>query len=786
MKNEKEEHILINWFLDRPKVLGLLVFVSLSIVFNYIAYQQYLIDKENKRVEMSNTLDVITQNIDQSLKNCYTTTLSLALIIDENGIPQDFNVIGKRLLESNSSINAVQMVPNGIIEYTYPLEGNEAALGLDILNSKLFKEEAIRSIENQKMYFAGPFELTQGGQGIVGRLPVYLKNKFWGFSAVIIRLDKLLTTSGINSLNDSKFDFQISKKNPITNQEEYFLPQQEKIKKNNFVSSYIPDGDWNLYIIDKQSTILFNKLIYYIFFGLLIAFMFGFFTYLLLLKPKQLKVLVYEQSKKLIENELRFKTLFEQATIGIANVDIDSGNFIEINDYFCNLLGYSKEEMCKKNFQSITHPDDLKRDLDFVEKISKGEINQYSMEKRYFTKENKLVWVNLTVASLFSSKENKEKTLLSIVQDITENKNKEKIILDNKLQKEALINTINGIVWECDAATFAFTFVSKKVEHILGYTSEEWLSSKTFWEDHIYHEDKNTVLSFCKERTAEKLDHDFEYRMIAKNGEIVWLRDIVNVVIDDNKVVSLRGIMIDITKNKAIQNDLNNSFNLVSEQNKRLLNFSHIVSHNLRSHASNISSLIGVIEFAESDVERKEMFELLKNVSDALNDTLTNLNEVVNIQTNINLTTEKINLRNYIEVTLKVLSDQIKLSHVTINNWVDENVSINYNRAYLESILFNIISNSIRYRDTNKESVIDIRFTTENDDKILEISDNGIGIDLEKNKGKIFGMYKTFSNYEDSKGIGLFITKNQVEAMGGTILVESEPNVGTTFKIYIL
>lgn len=786
MKNEKEEHILINWFLDRPKVLGLLVFVSLSIVFNYIAYQQYLIDKENKRVEMSNTLDVITQNIDQSLKNCYTTTLSLALIIDENGIPQDFNVIGKRLLESNSSINAVQMVPNGIIEYTYPLEGNEAALGLDILNSKLFKEEAIRSIENQKMYFAGPFELTQGGQGIVGRLPVYLKNKFWGFSAVIIRLDKLLTTSGINSLNDSKFDFQISKKNPITNQEEYFLPQQEKIKKNNFVSSYIPDGDWNLYIIDKQSTILFNKLIYYIFFGLLIAFMFGFFTYLLLLKPKQLKVLVYEQSKKLIENELRFKTLFEQATIGIANVDIDSGNFIEINDYFCNLLGYSKEEMCKKNFQSITHPEDLKRDLDFVEKISKGEINQYSMEKRYFTKENKLVWVNLTVASLFSSKENKEKTLLSIVQDITENKNKEKIILDNKLQKEALINTIDGIVWECDAATFAFTFVSKKVEHILGYTSEEWLSSKTFWEDHIYHEDKNTVLSFCKERTAEKLDHDFEYRMIAKNGEIVWLRDIVNVVIDDNKVVSLRGIMIDITKNKAIQNDLNNSFNLVSEQNKRLLNFSHIVSHNLRSHASNISSLIGVIEFAESDVERKEMFELLKNVSDALNDTLTNLNEVVNIQTNINLTTEKINLRNYIEVTLKVLSDQIKLSHVTINNWVDENVSINYNRAYLESILFNIISNSIRYRDTSKESVIDIRFTTENDDKILEISDNGIGIDLEKNKGKIFGMYKTFSNYEDSKGIGLFITKNQVEAMGGTILVESEPNVGTTFKIYIL
>ena len=108
----------------------------------------------------------------------------------------------------------------------------------------------------------------------------------------------------------------------------------------------------------------------------------------------------------------------------------------------------------------------------------------------------------------------------------------------------------------------------------------------------------------------------------------------------------------------------------------------------------------------------------------------------------------------------------------------------NYNPAYLESILYNVISNSIRFRHPSRKPIIKINFVIENDMKVLQISDNGIGIDLVKNADKIFGMYKTFTNNSDSKGIGLFITKNQIDAMGGNITVESELNVGTTFKIY--
>jgi signal transduction histidine kinase len=103
----------------------------------------------------------------------------------------------------------------------------------------------------------------------------------------------------------------------------------------------------------------------------------------------------------------------------------------------------------------------------------------------------------------------------------------------------------------------------------------------------------------------------------------------------------------------------------------------------------------------------------------------------------------------------------------------------------LESILYNIISNSIRYSHPDRKPVIIVKWINDDENKILQISDNGVGIDLVKNADKIFGMYKTFTSNVDSKGIGLFITKNQIDAMGGTITVESEPNIGTTFKIYI-
>jgi PAS domain S-box-containing protein len=751
----------------------------------YILLQRYEIAQEAKHNSMTTDINIIQENIEQTLKNCYTTTLSLALTIDDNGIPRDFETIAAQLLGSNSDIEAVQLVPDGIIKYTYPLKGNEKAIGLDILKSRLLKDEALASILKRKMYFAGPIDLIQGGQGIVGRLPVYNNNQFWGFSAVIIKLDKLLENSIIRSLNSSAYRFQFSKKDPITKEEVFFLKEPILLSNNNYISTVIPDGDWKLYLIDKHPNNVFPPLLILWLLGLFISLWVAYLTYVVVKKPAELEILIKQQATKLFKSELQFKTIFEQAGIGIALVEINTGRFMEINDHFCKMLGYSESELKIKNFKEITYKDDLPNYLEQLQKIDTGIIDSYSLEKRYFTKKGNIVWVALTVSPLWNE-DKKHISNVASVQDITARKNNEALIVSSQKRIEDLINTIDGIVWETDAEV-NFTFVSKKVESILGYTSDEWLSSKGFWSKHIHPDDKEFVLNYCSTQTAANLDHDFEYRMIAKNGNTIWFRDIVNLGIDaDGKLQNMRGIMIDITKTKEIENELNKSLNLVTEQNKRLLNFSYIVSHNLRSHTSNITSLINLIEISDSDEEREHMIQLLKTVSHSLNETMLNLNEVVNIQTNIGLVRENLNLKKVVKSTLKVLSEQIKAKDISIQIDINEDAVINYNPAYLESILYNLLSNSIRYSSTDKKPLVSIRFFHDGENNIIQITDNGIGIDLDRNGNKIFGMYKTFTNNKDSKGLGLFITKNQIEAMDGQILIESTLGEGTTFKIVIV
>ncbi|MES2806721.1 MAG: PAS domain S-box protein [Bacteroidota bacterium] len=936
----------ISWFLNKPKTTGFITFLFLSYVVGFLVYQQYQLIKEDEQREMNNILHIVNQNLEQSLKNCYTTTLTLALTINDKGIPENFDYVGKKLMESNNSISAVQLVPNGVIKYIYPMKGNEAAIGLNILRTPHLKEEALKSVASQKMYFAGPLKLKQGGMGIVGRFPVFRNNIFWGFSAVIIKLEDLLKSSGINTVDDSKYYFQFSKENIVTKKEVFYLPNKSDFSKKYNISTIIPDGDWKLYLISKHQNYFYAQIIIPGIIGLILAALFGILIYTLLKIPEELQSLVNIQATKLFNSEIKFEAIFDQAAVGIAHIDSFTGNFIEINNQYCKLLGYSEQEMKERNFQSITHPEDLEEDLMNLEKLRDGKIKEYSMEKRYYTKAGAIIWINLTVSPLFK-KDKKVTTHISIVEDIslkkeaqklikksetrfqslfedspiplweedfsevkkylqklnlinespetvslylkmhpdvvyqcidlvkiidvntmclslhkvktknelitdlsqiidkdsipdftkqliaitqgekqlivdtkiknkdgeyrdvnlrwnviqgyeksleriivstediTDRKLSENIILSSQQRIESLINTIDGIVWECDAKTFAFNFISQKAEKILGYTAEEWLSSKTFWSDHIHPEDRQWTIDYCTLKTKENLNHDFEYRMIAKNGAVVWLRDIVNVISENDQALSLRGIMIDITTTKEAEKDLNDSFNLVTEQNKRLLNFSYIVSHNLRSHTSNIASIMSLIESSESEEEKDEMIQLLKSVSNSLNETMIHLNEVINIRTNIGLVSESLNLQQYLETVQRVLSEQISSKDVSISTIMPDDVMINYNPAYLESILYNIISNSIRYSHPERKPTIIIKWITDDENKILQISDNGVGIDLVKNADKIFGMYKTFTNNADSKGIGLFITKNQIDAMGGNITVESEPNIGTTFKIYI-
>jgi PAS domain S-box-containing protein len=118
-----------------------------------------------------------------------------------------------------------------------------------------------------------------------------------------------------------------------------------------------------------------------------------------------------------------------------------------------------------------------------------------------------------------------------------------------------LVNSVDGIVWEADAETFVFSFVSEQAERILGYSAERWLREPTFWKDHLHPDDRDRAVRHCADCTTQKGDHDFEYRMIAADGGVVWLRDLVTVVVEGGRPARLRGVMVDITERKRTEEE---------------------------------------------------------------------------------------------------------------------------------------------------------------------------------------------------------------------------------------
>lgn len=274
------------------------------------------------------------------------------------------------------------------------------------------------------------------------------------------------------------------------------------------------------------------------------------------LQELQKKYAVMEQllAKNNAESIDKFKIIFEQAAVGIAQIDTQTGKFIQINQKYAQLVGYTIEEMLTIDFQTITFAEDLAEDLQKMELLKKGEIREFTMEKRYIHKEGHTIWVDLSVAALWE-KGNFPDFHSAVITDITERKQTEQALIKERLRFCDVVDATDGIVWEVDYATFLFTYVSQKAVRLLGYDLEEWYQ-QDFWVSHIHEEDRKWAIEYCSLYSERLEPHEFEYRFFAKDGRIVWLRDIVTVVSDKNKPKSLCGIMIDITEQKKAEETL--------------------------------------------------------------------------------------------------------------------------------------------------------------------------------------------------------------------------------------
>ncbi|SFD24780.1 PAS domain S-box-containing protein [Algibacter pectinivorans] len=353
---------------------------------------------------------------------------------------------------------------------------------------------------------------------------------------------------------------------------------------------------------------------------------------------------------------------------------------------------------------------------------------------------------------------------------------------------ELAVDITNIGVWEFDAIINKVYF-SESSKRIIGFENDTTFGANVNdWNNRVHPEDRDKYYKDYQDHLEGiKPLYINEHRVKCKDGTYKWILDKGKVIKRNHNGTPTRflGTHIDITR--LIENEIkiSNTLNLVSKQNNRLKNFAHIVTHNLKQHASNFESLLKLHEESKCEKEKEDLLQYLKTLSTSLSKTINNLNEIVSIQKHKPTTFKKLYLAEETNKILRMLNLVITKSKATIINNIHPRLYIYYNAIYLESIIQNLLTNAIKYKHPERAPVATVSTVIKNKNLQVIVSDNGIGIDLEKYGDSIFGLYKTFHNNKDSEGVGLYLIKNQIETYGGKITVESTVNVGTTFTVTI-
>lgn len=360
-----------------------------------------------------------------------------------------------------------------------------------------------------------------------------------------------------------------------------------------------------------------------------------------------------------------FKSAFEFSGIGMAIISTD-GHIREANNALCTFLGYSRQELLKYSLLDLGHPDDNDNDLKLLDRMMANFLNHYTLEKRYISKQNTILWGMHTVSKVFNSNGDVEHYVVQIV-DTTKRKN-----------------------------------------------------------------------------LADRLNR--------QNSEL-----------------------------EAIRTGLINRIKTLEELN-------HIIAHNLRGPANNISLLVGMLRDKlehngkDDGLDLSGIVEYLTESTQSLAGSLNSLIDVAQLSLTKDIPFDDCNVY---EITHEIL-DQLNSTIFETGAFVQLIMGVpvvRYPKVFLESILYNLISNALKYISPDRIPDILVRTYSENGRTIISVKDNGLGIDLVKYGSRLFKLNQVFHKGMNSRGVGLYITKMQVESFGGTIQVKSRENEGSEFIV---
>lgn len=449
------------------------------------------------------------------------------------------------------------------------------------------------------------------------------------------------------------------------------------------------------------------------------------------------------------------------------------------------VFGYKQDQVGKSSkwwFDNIHPEDSIKMSItlySFIEQKTEKWQDQY----RFKCADGSYKYV-LDRGFILKDENGKSVRMIGAIQDITKQKEEEQRL---KLLETVITHTKDSvIITEADLNDGKIpniVYVNPAFSVTSGYNPDEIIGKSP----NIFKGPNSDSQEYEKLIDAIKNKEECQVETLSykKNKDEYWVNFSMLPVYDSEGELShWVSIQRDISEEKKQEVEKEQLIKELTQNNKDLQQFSYITSHNLRAPLSNLTGLLNLIhDIPIENPELKEILDGFNKSTHLLNDTINDLVKVIIIKDNPSIQKEDLLLKDIFEDVFSQLDFLIGL-HKPIIKFDFEQVSfLNTNKSYLESILLNLLTNSIKYKSETRKLKINITAKQLDNNVVLIFKDNGIGIDLERNKDKIFGLYQRFHDYPDSKGLGLYLVKSQVETMGGTISLESKVNIGTTFTL---
>ena len=507
--------------------------------------------------------------------------------------------------------------------------------------------------------------------------------------------------------------------------------------------------------------------------------------------------------KKLIEledSEEWFRVTFEQAAVGIAHVSLE-GHFLRINRKFCEIAGYTRDEMLRRTFQDITHPDDLDADLNHVQRLLAGEADTYTMEKRYFRKDGATVWVNLTV-SLLRDPDGKPKRFVSVVEDISERKQVEDALRTSEGRFRSLMEA-SPLAIEILAPDGHIIQVNAAWMRLWGTNEEETaramadynmlndgqlvdlgiapLVKRAFSGQHVV----LPPIQYHADRAAEEIGFELE------QGRSPWIQSHLYAVKDENEEVSyVVNIYMDITELRQAEQEALKQREALARVDRATTmgQLTGSISHELNQPLTGILSNAQAAELMiqSGQWEDGEMAEIMAEiVSDAkrAGDVIRNLRQLYRQQ---KVEFLPVDINEIVEETIQLLHSEFIIQRVVLTTeYASALPWVNGNKVQIQQVLVNLIMNgtqamSGKARDDRRIHIVTVY---DGDEIKAWVEDNGSGID----PARLHRIFEPLATWKPGHtGMGLAISNSIITAHGGRMWAENRSEGGARVGFALL